>query len=49
MINIATRINPAIAPAVSEVISQLQARHLIGNTLVPSVGGATLEIGRAHV
>ncbi|WBU30027.1 aldehyde dehydrogenase family protein [Rhodopseudomonas palustris] len=44
MINIATRINPAIAPTVSEVISQLQARHLIGNALVPSVGGATLDV-----
>ncbi|KIZ35364.1 MULTISPECIES: aldehyde dehydrogenase family protein [Rhodopseudomonas] len=44
MINIATRINPAIAPAVAEVFQQLAGRHLIGNALVPPLGGATLDV-----
>lgn len=44
MIDIATRISPAIAPAISETISQLQNCHLIANALVPAIAGATLEV-----
>jgi acyl-CoA reductase-like NAD-dependent aldehyde dehydrogenase len=44
MINIATRTSPAVASAVSEVISQLQGRHLIANELVSAADGATLEV-----
>ncbi|RJF77175.1 aldehyde dehydrogenase family protein [Rhodopseudomonas palustris] len=44
MINIDTRINPAIAPAVSDVFTQLQGRHLIGNALVPAAASATLDV-----
>ncbi|MGT2439300.1 aldehyde dehydrogenase family protein [Bradyrhizobium betae] len=40
MIDIATR----ISPAVSAVISQLQGRHLIANELVPAAAGATLDV-----
>ena len=44
MISIATRLNPTIASAVSEVITRLQGRHLIGNALVPATSGATLDV-----
>ena len=44
MINIATRINPAIASAVSDTIARLDGRHLIDGALVGPATGATLDV-----